>query len=370
MDHFNLLIITPFLPPAVGGGGVYTELLVEGLLAKTETSKIVILTESYPGHPVEEVLHNGRLCVKRLFPYRAGVVNKERLRYLKYAYQNLQFFLAYFIAQHYKITHVLVHSSFHNNPSLMSFAVKALKVKMPQVQLISDVRDPKLPPQKLHSLYIYNKIVCCSENVYEHLTQDHKLREKVILVPVIINTKFPSLDKVNDCKYKYGLLNKKYIINNSGISKEKGIDLLLEVVTKLRAMGEEITLVVSGKKRDWANQHQVAVQSGLLIYLGSIPHDDAVYLSAGSCLDVNLSKVDSMPRASLEAVAAGAKVILPPGVPEFIRSCPESVATSNLSSEIALQAAKILHQSNYYLNYDMSIHDPGKVLLQYLSLFS
>lgn len=369
MKQLRLLIITPLLPPAVGGGGVYTQLLVKGLMAKPEVSRIVILTETYPGCPTEEVLFNGRLHIKRVFPYRAGVVYKDTFRYLKYIYQNLQFFLAHLVIRRYKITHVLIHASFHNKLSSMSLVVRTLK-KIPGIQLVADVRDLDLLPSRVHKLYHYDKVICCSENIYNSLIQDTILKKVTTFIPVIVDVKVPTLKEINDCKQKYKLLKKNYIINSSGISEEKGINLLIDMVAKIREMSEDVILVVAGKSRDWSRKHQVAVDAGLLVYLGPISHADVLCLSAGSCLDINLSKVDSMPRASLEAIAVGAKVILPPGVPELVRSCSENVSASDQPDELATQAISLLRQDNYHLNYDISVHSLEKVVLEYIQVLN
>lgn len=365
----NLLIITPLLPPAVGGGGIYTELLTHGLLQQDYECRIIILTESYPGFPSEEISENGRLIVKRIFPFRAGVSNKEWNRYLKYAYQNLQFYSLQSLIQKYEVTNVLIHSSFHNYFSVLTKRFLKFLKKTTNVQLISDVRDPKLPRNKFYRLYPYDHVICCSINVYDHLAQDSELLSKLVYIPILVDIQIPTTSQIDECKKKYCLNNKNYIINNSGISKEKGIDLLIDVVYKLREMDEDIILAVSGKRRDWSANHQRTFDEGILCYLGTIPHSDALCLSAGSSIDINLSTVDSMPRASLEAIAVGAKVILPQGVPEFQQSCPENIVSSNSSEVIALQIRKILTKEKYKLNFDIDLHSSKKIIPQYLKLF-
>lgn len=366
----NLLIVTPVYPPAIGGGAMYTQVLVNELLEQGLVNSVVVLTENHPDCPRGvQVLQAGRLHLVRLFPFRAGVASKDLLRYFKYGYQNLQFLLIPLMAHHYKITHIFVHSYFQNYLSSIGLAVK-LSSYTRKVKLIADIRDPKLPVTKLHRLYQYDDIICCSEGIYKHLSQNALISRKLKVIPIPISVSTPTSEDVETCKARFGLSSKKYIFNANGISKEKGIELTIEVVKRLRAQGEAVVLVVAGKKRDWNSSYEEVVNTGLLKYVGVLPNKDVLALSKGATLVINLSSVEGMPRSSLEAIAVGARVVLPPSVPEFDRSCPEDVAVSNCPIELASQALSILRQKHYHSNYDIGAHSPEKVIPKYLQLLN
>ena len=363
-DKPRVLVVTPLLPPAAGGGGVYTQLLVNGLMDKGFVDLAAVLTEKHPDRPDVEVLRDGRLKIFRSFPFRAGAIQKGASRYFKYLKQNLQFLLLPVICKRLGITHIFVHTSFHNYSNLMWLAIRFVRIRMPAVMLVADARDPKLPASKFGELYQYHKVICCSENVVQHLAGDITLAGKLVHIPVIIDIDKPADEDVLACKRRYGLDAAPYIFNGSGVYKDKGTDRLVETVITLQKMGKNICLVIAGKKRDWSPYYERAAAVGVLKYIGTIPHRDVFCLSAGAEVDVNLSHVDSMPRASLEALMAGGKVMLPRGVPEFDRECPDYVVVSNEPKDIALQLIKIMGQKQLQ-NYDLSPHTPEKVLSAY-----
>lgn len=360
----HLLVITPLLPPAAGGGGIYTQLLVNGLLDNRSIKFATVLTEKYPGCPNLELLRDGSLQLIRFFPFRAGGVNKTWLSYFLYFLQNIQFLYIPILVKRLGITHLFIHSSFHNYPNLIWLTIYLIGKLMPSVKLVGDVRDPKLPVGRFSELYYYNKIICCSMNIEQYLSRDSNLVRKLVHIPIILDVKKVDERDIKSCKERYGLEAVQYIFNGSGVYKGKGTDLLLETAIHLRNMGQNICLVIAGKKRDWSRCYENAVESGVLKYIGTIPHKDVYCLAAGALMDINLSKVDSMPRASLEALMAGGKVLLPRGVPEFELACPDSVAISDRPDEIARQLVKMINEGEVQA-YDMSPHYPDSVLRDY-----
>lgn len=364
----RVLVVTPLLPPAVGGGGVYTQMLVSGLVDRDLVDLASVLTEKYPGQPNIEILSNGSLKIYRLFPFRAGDVAKGMSRHFKYLLQNIQFLFLPVICRRLGVTHILVHTSFHNNPNLMWLAVRLVHALMPSVRLVADVRDPKLPVSRFAELYIYHKVICCSQNVMQYLAGDVKLVKKLVHIPIMVDVSKPTVEEVLSCKRRYGLEGVPYIFNGSGVYKDKGTDRIVETTIALRKMGKNICLVIAGKKRDWSPYYDNASAAGILKYIGAIPHKDVSCLSAGAEADVNLSHVDSMPRASLEALMAGGKVLLPRGIPEFDCECPSNVVVSDDPREIALQLAEMIGQVQPQ-GYDLSPHAPENVLLAYDRLF-
>lgn len=356
------------MPPAPGGGGVYTQLLVNGLLNLGLVEFAAVLTEMHPNQPDVEFLCNGHLKIIRHFPFRAGVASKNFARYFQYLFQNLQFLGIVLHVKRMGITHLLIHSSFHNHPNLMWLSIKLVRFFAPSVKQILDVRDPKLPLSRFEEVYIYQKVICCSENVMQHFSGDSSLTNKLVHIPIIIDLNKPTEQEIADCKRKYGLDRLGYVFNGSGISKEKGTDRVFEAVRELRKKMPDICLVVAGRKRDWLTKYDVAEESGCLRYVGVVPHRDILCLSAGALVDVNLSHVDSMPRASLEAMVSGGRVLLPRGVPEFDRDCPEYVAVSDDAESVAEQLYKII-LNNFSVKYDVTPHSPWQVLHAYGELF-
>jgi len=366
----KVLIVTPLILPSVGGGAIYTKILTSGLIEKEYADNVVVLTEKHPSCPSIEYKNDAQIINLRYFPFRAGVKGKDLTKYVKYVYQNVQFFLIFYLIKKYDITHIIIHSYFHNYPSIMDKIIYLLS-KLSKIKLIADVRDPRLPKRRFKKLYYYDNIICCSENVYQRFEFDTNLKSKLTLIPIVIDIpKITHKDKINNVLSVYQLSGKRYLFNGSGIDQKKGIHKALSVVEELRKYGEDISLVIAGKKRDWDTRCQKASDSGILQYLGTLPHNDVLALATGSVMDINLSIVDSMPRHSLEALASGARALFPYGIPEFERTCHEYVAVSNNPVEIAVQIKKLINENNYCCKYDFKIHYKDNVLAQYAELLS
>lgn len=358
------MIVTPFLFPSVGGAAIYYRLLLDKLTQCSEIASITVLTEASPARPTREVTHDGKVTILRYFPYRAGVEVSDWSRYLKYAVQNLNFLRIPRVCRAHGITHLLVHSSIHNHLSMMPLMLQHIK-RRGTIKLIADVRDPKMPQGRLHELSAYDGIIACSDSVWNMLSHRASLLPGTERIPVIIDVSRPSNHMIRSCLERFSLQGINYVFSANGISNEKGTSTLIQAITVLRAQGFEISLVVAGKKRDWSHWHDRAQEEGTLHYIGPVDQSDVFALSLGAAADVNLSTVEGMPRASLEAMAIGSNVLLPPNVPEFARYCPTLVVESTKPEEIALQIRGIIEDRGPQC-YPIASHLPASVIRDYV----
>ena len=76
-----------------------------------------------------------------------------------------------------------------------------------------------------------------------------------------------------------------------------------------------------------------------------------------------------MPRHSLEALMAGAKIIVPSGIPEFEDTTPEIVNNGINSHALAKQIIDIGSKESIKNKYPISKHLPENVINQYIDLF-
>lgn len=360
----RIMYIAPVYKPAIGGGVIYLELLAK-YLTDIKNSELIILTENHPKSNDIDRHNNANLKVVRLFPFRAGMSKKTLSSYIKYVIQNIQFIKIPFLIKKEKIDIVIIHSSFHNNINIISTPIKIMRMINKDVKIISDVRDPRLSIKNLNDLEIYDVIISCSDNVTSHLAQNTKIINKIhqVKIPIVVDDRFLSQNERTLQKYK--LHSKKYIFNGSGLSIEKGIKQIFQVAKLLRIELPYISLVIAGRRRYWDKELEQAAKEGWFIFLDIISHDETIILARNSIIDINLSSVDSMPRHTLEAIAYGAKVLLPTGIPEFESCCSSFIAkdTSNIN-ELTRQVKNII--SNIDLpSYDISQHFPNNVFSSY-----
>ncbi len=369
MMAINLLMLTLAYPPASGGASIYTQLLAEGLLKQEFLGKIVVLVERYPNFPKKEISYNQRLYLLRYFPFRSELSRSNPLRYVKYFYQNLQFFLLFYWIAKFKITHLLIHCHYYYSPSLLPLTIKFIQ-KIFKTKLILDVRDPKLSKAKFSQVCLYDKIICCSRNIYNYLAQDSLLVPKLSLIPVPFQSITTHQSSIKYYQNKYQLTHQCYLFSASGILQEKNLDFTLKVMQELKNMQPELILVIAGVEKDKSEQYQSAIKTGLVKYIGVIPHEAVFALAASAEIVINFSKIESPSRYILEAIAVGSKVLLPPNVPEFVASDPDKIVQSDNPKEVAQQIVTLLQTPNYRLNYNLDIHSLDNVIPQYLNLFS
>ena len=350
----RVLIVTPLMPPAPGGGGVYTDLLARGLAQHIGAASVTVLTEAFPGQEKCSSRMGDRVKIRRVYPYRAGSSKKGVASYIGYAVQQLQFFGLPRLIDRDGIDVVLFHSSFFYHPGLAGTLVRNA-IPRSRALWIADVRDPLLSPAAFPVLYPFDAIIACSENVRQHLARDPALAPKVRLVPIPVAADPGSREFRASVLRQHGLSARSYVFSSSGIVLRKGIDDAIASVRLARRVAPELSLVVVGKARDQSPRHREAEQEGVLRYLGIVDHSTSLALAREALVDLNLSQVDSMPRGSLESLCVGTPILVPPGIPELEACCGEAVVEPTDHESVA-QRILALRVAPRLPAYDTSAH--------------
>jgi glycosyltransferase involved in cell wall biosynthesis len=364
----HLSIIAPYYVPAPGGAARYYSALSASLLEHGIVQSVEIYTEAFPGMPRVETAQGGRLTIRRVFPYRAGNLGMSRGAALLYIYQNLLLStLGLRIPARDRV--VLVHGYFHNRPGLVSLVPLVYRRRGGgSSPIIVDLRDPKLPRWAFKTLYAYDAVICCSENIRDLISTDNRLARMSEVIPIPLEVRRPSDEEIDGVLAKYGLQRGSYVYSANGVQADKNIDEILGLVQGLRARGRDLTLVVAGRRRDWGSQHDSAQAQGELQYLGLVSHGESLALSSGSALVPIVSPtVEGMPRSALEALAVGVPVLLPKNVPEFRRCCAEQIVESVSVRDLVALAERVMAGSNG--RYDFSKHRLDVAARAYGQLF-
>lgn len=355
INGMRALIVTPLLPPAPGGGGIYTELLAKGLTEGGWCKKVVIATEAFPGQPSRSMSRSGDIDVRRIYPYRAGASRKTIGSYWRYLIQNFQLLGLPRLIRREAIDVVLFHASFLYNPGISAQMVR-WAASSSKVRWVADVRDPCLPVERFSVLYPFHALIACSENVLQHLSADKRLAAKVHLVPIPASVTPPSLDLRASVLARFRLKARSYVLSLGGVVSAKGVDDAIAAVRRARRTDPSVFLVVVGKDRDRNTRHTEAEREGILKYLGILDHETCLALAVDSIVVLNLSRADGMPRASLEPLLAGAPILVAPGIPEFERCCPDAVVEPADHDEVARRILE-LRANRIVPRYDTANHD-------------
>jgi len=316
----RLVVVAPVMPPVPGGGGVYYALMRDELLAQSRVTDITIVTERLPSrYPLsaEGDDHLFRVLSPKHSQARLGPAWA-----LAAAKQAWEFGRLRDLLMRLEPTHLLVHSSFHNRPTGISRLIRTAESLPRPPRLVCDVRDPLLPTSRFRGLDTYDVVIGCSQNVLSHL-EGIPRPQRLVELPIPVAPDIPDRHRIEAALERHGLTERRYFFNASGLQRRKGLFRALDAIRRLWSGGTKLPLVVAGTQRVPDRAVREFIEAGILRYLGPIEPSSVVPLSVAAALDVNFSGVDSMPRHTLEALAAGARVTLPPGVPEFL---PEAAA--------------------------------------------
>jgi len=366
----ELVILAPNYAPAVGGGAVYYKLLAEGLAANGAAAQVTVLTEAHPGEPRLARACGGRVEVHRRLPYRTARAERHWRQYPAYAWENLRF-PDLLLGRRWRPGSVLlVHGSFHLYPNSLHATLALLKrCHGRRVALVADLRDPRLPADRQRQLGVYDALVACSRSVTESLRPELREGGRLREIPIPLALDKPDAARAQAVAARHGLVPGRYVLWTNGILKRKNVDLALAAAHQVRRRRPEATLAVAGRRRDWSPAHERAAREGLLTYLGLVPPREMPALCAGAGVVLNVSAIEGMPRGALEAIAAGAPVLLPPKVPEFAAHCPDHLAATHDPEALAKQILAALDGGLGAPPYPLAAHAPAAVLPRYADLF-
>lgn len=364
----NISILTPVYTPAPGGGASYTKLLAEALENEPSIRHVTIFSERFPGEPDKKISHSGRIDLRRRFPFRAGRDRIDVRSYFDYIVQNIDFAAISDWLPH-DTDVLLIHSSFHYKINFLGMGLRRLRAHRPNIRIILDVRDRFMTATLASTQDLYDAIICCSLNVYDHMLQLGE-RRPLRHIPILYQPPpAPSNQLMTKSIETAGLQGKRYVLSTSGVEHKKGIDQLIACFRELRSRGEKLELVVAGRRRDWNNNHKEAASEGLFRYIGSLPPHQIFNLMSGSEMHINISAIEGLPRSSLEAIASGTRVLLPPNIPEFYQHCGLHVISSSHPTSLANQIQWLLQQQKAPPPYPLERHSIAEVIPQYLKLF-
>jgi glycosyltransferase involved in cell wall biosynthesis len=360
----GVLLLSPILPPAPGGAAQYVNLLARGLIRHEITRRVVVVSEQHPQRASVEFVCGDRIVFQRIYPYRAGRSQKDLRSYLSYLVQNFQLLMLPELVREQKIDAVIVHASFHLHVSTTALAIWRLRrLGGPGLRIIADVRDPKLPVSKLRELCAYDAVICCCERVAHHVAQERELAPKIRLIPIPFVPRRPTPQEVQASLAAYGLEAERFFFFPHGISIEKGIE---QAITALQLLGDAragMPLIVAGKARDTSPLIRSAIAQGIVRYLGTLTNEEVIALSKASRMVLNVSPIEALPRSGLEAIGAGARILLPWGIPELERLCPDYVLPALDAATIARRILEVLPLPPP--DYPVEDHHPDKLMPAY-----
>jgi glycosyltransferase involved in cell wall biosynthesis len=128
---------------------------------------------------------------------------------------------------------------------------------------------------------------------------------------------------------RLGAAKESLILFAGEAGPRKGVDVLLDAWSAIRAKHPEWRLVIAGPPRDW--EPPPAADDGAVTLLGPITHDEVLRWQARAAVAALPSRQEALPMFLLEAMAHGCAVVTTPvgEVSELVEGCGVLVAVDD-----------------------------------------
>lgn len=352
----RIVVLAPIYPPSVGGAATYFGGLLPFAARHPEIESIHVITERADDAQSGE--GNGGLSIERALTTRVGAPRRTRFGHVV-SYIGTQLWLAAHLTDRVRSTGadlVHVHTRFRGRMFFRS-------LRRCRVPIVADLRDRRtdLAPW----LQVADRLVCVIDSVRDEAIAAGfpEGRTAVVRTPLIIPPSLlaDSLGAARAAGERHGLGSAPYVLSVGDVAPHKGIPELVAGFGLFRAVHPEARLIVAGVNHGGPAMAAVLDATPGVMRLGPVPREEALALMAGAEVVIRPSHPsEGLPRVIQEAVAMGAKVVAPPGIPELDAAMPESVLDA-VTPEAIDRALEAAWRRTAPPALDLSAHAPERV---------
>tara|TARA_B100001093_G_scaffold396581_1_gene383702 strand:- start:2297 stop:3400 length:1104 start_codon:yes stop_codon:yes gene_type:complete len=359
------LLLCPIFEPYAGGGGQYFPFLRKAILPDCEFVSVDVITEYYPELPIISADDNGKIY--RVLPRRDSKENKGIF------YNVFSFVLTYLF-----IIVIIVFLMWKNKYSDFIFTryyrkffykFLAFIKKKNYVNIICDLRATLISTDKYDGLEISDFIICNSLAVFDQARSLASLRYKCTLVKNPINFAVPDESDRNEflklCNFHD--ISDGYLLFVGQLLERKSIFEVIKAFYYTKQSHPELKLVIIGRNMLGRKVLDEINRVGAF-YLGELDRRLVLWFMAKSGLVLQPSKIEGIPRVTLEALYLKKKVVMASCVPEFVSSDPSFVAFDLSVVSLSNLIVKS-HKRSDKPKYRVHSHDVKEVIPQYKRLF-
>lgn len=310
-----MIIVFPFGKPFPGGSAIYLDILLD-IVNRIVTEPITIISEAIDEKLIARKNYSNRLMYVPVQKY--FIRKRTPLKPLFLALQVIS--LAYKIFKYSRHNEIIwIHSAFFIKNTPLAFILKYIK-RFKRLNIVIDMRDPAIPSNRIRALKCFDRFVVCSEELRKNAIAEGIAEDCVQFIPVPVNdiahSEFPVC---SDVKNKYGIKN-RYVYNSNGINERKSFNELYDAWRGLIDAGYVVDLVISGNAvGDVARYSECNGDKGAFVYTGSLDHREVLSLIRCADLVPNPSKIEALPRMSIEACLLNRPVLLPGYISKFAK---------------------------------------------------
>ena len=351
----NILVCCPVYSPHAGGGGQYFPLLVSQLLDLEATDRVIVLTEYHPNKKLYTFENNTH--VYRILPQRDTKINKTM------SYSIASFFVTYLLFYTAMPVLIAIHkiSIIHYTRYLRIpfYAFMSIFKNIFKIKIILDMRTTVESDSAIKNLFGYSSMISNSMGVYNQMTDlgVNQDRNNFVPNPIVFPKKLNPV-KVKEIIHDLGVDVKfPYLLFVGQLLERKSILEVIDAFDVFTKDHPNFRLVLVGRNMLGDLIQEKLSKNNNILHIGPVEREKVVALMQNAEMILQPSRVEGIPRVSLEALSLGKKVLLPPCVPEFVPNNELFSIDKVKTSEIA-EAINRIHKTDKLPQYDLSVHDP------------
>lgn len=346
-------MICPVYSPHAGGGGQYFPLLA-AQLTKIAFGKIFVLTEHHPNKPAIE--NQARITIFRILPMRDTKESKTKnYSYFSFLWTYIIFyvFVPWFVLFK-NVSHVHFTRYYRRVFYLLLFLLKHVFF----TKNIMDVRATIEQGKKWRHVFGINCILVNSLAVQSQVN-NHAYNKKIVHLvpnPFIKPKKILRAKALSMIKKVSPNVKKPFLLFVGQLLKRKSVYEVLDGFNKISSTHKKYSLVLIGRNMEGIKILKKIKKQSKVFLTGALPRSKTLAFIQEAAVVLQPSKIEGIPRVSLEAFAFRKKILLPPCVPEFrrnIKFLPKSIN----SSEIAKTLDTIIKNKKKPF-YNLNAHNP------------
>lgn len=347
----DFVIITPVRSPAPGGGAEYTRLLATGLDQNPACGSVSVISEK-PPYRADGPGWPDAVELDDFFPMRAGARTVNAASYVRYAEQQAKALLLSRRIPRDAV--VIIHSSFHYKIGTWGLVVRMLRQRRPDLCLISDVRDPVFPNERQSILRNYDGVIVCSRSAENSLKNSGTTPVKLIPIP---------FDGSNLEPLHRDVPFDRYVLCPHGVREDKNVSRFVDMATELRKNGHIDGGVIIGKTRGTVPPLvTAAIADGTVLNLGPVTHPEVLGFMRSALATIILSQIEGLPRASLETIAVGGRLLVDKGLEEYavippILRLDSDMGAAELAQRLGPELGRLPDTG-----YSLAPHHPSEVV--------
>jgi glycosyltransferase involved in cell wall biosynthesis len=362
----GVLIVCPIYAPHAGGGGQYFPLLAQQIKSYPGVREVAVITERHPERPSYVLEHGVHLY--RLLPQRDSLERKSwfySIWSFVWTYVLLYFWIPALMRKH-RVGMLHYTRYLRRAFYLLAWTLRSIFRKI----IILDMRATVENSECIRRLFGVSAVISNSMSVYRQMANLGVPKEKHFFVPNPVH--LPKPMRIGEAWRVVSSISPRvrrpYLVFVGQLLQRKSIIEVLDAFALFSRGQPEYQLILAGRNMMGSMLERKISETPNVLHLGAVKHDQALALMQESDMVLQPSRVEGIPRVSLEALALGKKTLLPPCVPEFVER-NETFTVSEVTAQSVSEAmVRILCTPNGP-SYDLFIHDPDRSMSVLYSVY-